>query len=190
MTLGDLSNAYSSHFVHKAKEIGPQSRVLVSRCKVTVLQANWMGSWRWPCGFVHCYRLGLWSSLGLVPNYVVLVWSNEGGGPHHTQGRHTRGLGIGLRKVVVLTLNIHQYSIEAKNNVSSVIPTCSPKADMIFLFIYMIHIVICMCNCLKCLFKHPLPYLQHENLTPCWFTTDSYQVTSRLIWYLWSKFRC
>ena len=26
--------------------------------------------------------------LGLVPNYVVLILSNEGGGPHHMQGCH------------------------------------------------------------------------------------------------------
>ena len=30
------------------------------------------------------------------------------GDPHHMQGRHTHGMGIGLRKLVVLTLNIHQ----------------------------------------------------------------------------------
>jgi hypothetical protein len=52
--------------------------------------------------------LGLWCSLGLVPNYVVLVMGNEGGSPHHMQGRHTHSLWIGLRKLVVLTLNIHQ----------------------------------------------------------------------------------
>ena len=40
------------------------------------------------------------SSLGLIPNYVVLVLGNEGVGPHHMQGHHTRGLGIGLRKLV------------------------------------------------------------------------------------------
>jgi hypothetical protein len=33
--------------------------------------------------------------LDLVPNYVVLVLGNEGGGPHHVQGRHRHGLGIG-----------------------------------------------------------------------------------------------
>ena len=41
----------------------------------------------------------LCSSLGLVPNYVVLVLGNlvlvlgnGGGGPHYMQGRHTLGL--------------------------------------------------------------------------------------------------
>ena len=48
------------------------------------------------------------SSLGLVPNYVVLVLDNEDGGPHHVQGCHTRGLWIGLRKLVILTLKFHQ----------------------------------------------------------------------------------
>ena len=57
--------------------------------------------------------LGLWCSLGLVPNYVVLgtlvfILGNEGGGPHHMQGGHTQSLWIGLWKLVVLTLNIHQ----------------------------------------------------------------------------------
>ena len=35
--------------------------------------------------------LGLWCNLGLVPNYVVLVLGNEGGGPYHMQGCITRG---------------------------------------------------------------------------------------------------
>jgi hypothetical protein len=55
------------------------------------------------------FLVGLHSSLGLVPNYVVLVLGNEGGGPHYAQGcHHTHGLGIGLRNLVVLILNIHQ----------------------------------------------------------------------------------
>jgi hypothetical protein len=39
------------------------------------------------------------TSLGLVPNYVVLVLRNEGGGPHHMQGHHTWGIGINLKKL-------------------------------------------------------------------------------------------
>ena len=54
--------------------------------------------------------VGLWSSLGQVPNYVVLILGNEDGVPHHIQGRHTRDLCIDLRKLVVLTLNTHQIS--------------------------------------------------------------------------------
>ena len=71
---------YSSHYIHKAKEVGPQTtkgvgskhkgvgspgmqggRVLgckgvgIQDAKVTVLQANLVGSWRWPCGSVHRY---------------------------------------------------------------------------------------------------------------------------------------
>jgi hypothetical protein len=49
--------------------------------------------------------VGPWSSLDLVPNYVVLVVGNlvlvvgnEGGGPHHMQGRQTQGLGVDQRK--------------------------------------------------------------------------------------------
>ena len=44
----------------------------------------------------------------------MLVLGNEGRGPHHMQGRHTWGIGIGLRKLVVLTLNIHQIFNEDK----------------------------------------------------------------------------
>ena len=44
--------------------------------------------------------VGLRSSLGLVPNYVVLVLGNEGEGPHHIQGRHTWDLYIDLRKLL------------------------------------------------------------------------------------------
>ena len=47
-------------------------------------------------------------ALGLLPNYVVLVLGNEGGDLDHMQGCYTQGLWIGLRKLVFLTLNIHQ----------------------------------------------------------------------------------
>jgi hypothetical protein len=73
-----------------------------------VLQAKQVGSWRWPCASAYHYYLGFGCSLGLVPNYVVLVLGNESGGPHHMQGRQTQSLWIGLRKLMVLTLNIHQ----------------------------------------------------------------------------------
>ena len=49
-------------------------------------------------GHMWLYALllvGLWPSLGLAPNYVVLVLGNKGGVPHYMQGRHTHGLGIG-----------------------------------------------------------------------------------------------
>ena len=46
----------SSYSIHKAKEVGSQStKGSSTRMKVTVLQLNWVGSWRWPCGFAHCY---------------------------------------------------------------------------------------------------------------------------------------
>ena len=73
-------------------------------------QLNRVGSWRWLCGFVHRYLFGFSSSLGLVPNcfvLVMLVLGNEGGSPHHMHDCHTRGLRIGLRSIVVLTLYIH-----------------------------------------------------------------------------------
>jgi hypothetical protein len=44
--------------------------------------------------------------MGLVPNYIVSIVGKKGGGPHHMQGRHIRGLGIGLGKLVIMTLNI------------------------------------------------------------------------------------
>ena len=34
----------------------------------------------------------------------------------------------------------------------------SPKANMILYICNINHIAICMCNSLKCCFKHPLPY--------------------------------
>ena len=48
----------------------------------------------------------------------MLVLDNEGGGPHHMQGRHTWDLRIGLRKLVFLTLNTIIFSIEAKHKFS------------------------------------------------------------------------
>ena len=63
---GWLVDAYSSHSTIKAKEVGPQ-RTNISfsimqggwfpGCKVMVLQANRVGSWRWACGFVYHYYL-------------------------------------------------------------------------------------------------------------------------------------
>ena len=41
------------------------------------------------------------------------------------QGHHTHGLGVGLRKLVVLTLNIHQISIKM-----SFILMFNPKASL------------------------------------------------------------
>jgi hypothetical protein len=48
------------------------------------------------------------SSLGLILNYVVWVLGNKGGGPDHMQGCHALDMYIGSRKLVVLTLNVHQ----------------------------------------------------------------------------------
>ena len=75
--------------------------------------------------------------MGLVPNYVMWVLRNEGRGPHHTQGCHTRNLGIGLRKLVVLTLNIHQTFNKAyKHVVFSLYPCLAPKANMVLFFLF------------------------------------------------------
>jgi hypothetical protein len=78
--------------------------------------------------------IGLWSSLGLVPNCVVPVLGNEGenegGGPHHIQGRHTHGLYIGLKKLKVLTLNIHQISNWGFKKKNFFIPMDKTKANM------------------------------------------------------------
>ena len=58
---------------------------------------------RWDHGGGH---VGLWSCLGLILNYVVLVLGNEDAGPHHMQGHHTRCLRIDLRKLVVSNIQI------------------------------------------------------------------------------------
>jgi hypothetical protein len=71
---------------------------------VTVLQAK--------LGGVMKVAMWLCTLLLVGPNYVVLVISNEGWVPHHMQGHHTWDLWIGLRKLVVLTLNIHQIFSE------------------------------------------------------------------------------
>ena len=70
---GWLVNAYlftrggvcsSSHSIHKAKEVGPQSTKKDNcwhlggwylGCEGIILQTNRMRSWRWPCDFVHRY---------------------------------------------------------------------------------------------------------------------------------------
>lgn len=64
-----------------------------------------MGSWMRFCnqtGWVHrgdhvalCTILvGLCSSLGVVPNYIVLVIDNEGARSDPMQARHARGYGL------------------------------------------------------------------------------------------------
>jgi hypothetical protein len=84
--------------------------------------------------------LGLWCSLGLVPNYVVLVPGKESGGPHHMQGCHTRGLWIGLRKLVVLTFE-YSSNIQLRLNIflSFLIPMFCPKANMNIFYLYKPH---------------------------------------------------
>jgi hypothetical protein len=82
------------------------------------------------------------SSLGLIPNYVMLVLDKEGGYHHHIQGRHTRHLHIGLKKLVVLTLNIHQISIETKHiSFFLSLYLCLEQR-----LIYINHVAICMCT--------------------------------------------
>ena len=61
-----------------------------------------------------------------IPNYVVLILGNAVGNPHHMQGHHTWDLGISLKKLVVLTLNIHQ----AFNFLSFFVPMFSPNIIM------------------------------------------------------------
>jgi hypothetical protein len=43
-------------------------------------------------------QLDFGSSLGPIPNYVVLSLDNKDGGPHHMQGRHTQDLRIGSKE--------------------------------------------------------------------------------------------
>ena len=101
MGLGWLVNAYSNHSIHNAKEVGPQStkgsfpRMQGGRfpgCKVMVFASELSGIMEVAMWLCVPLLLGLCCSLGLVPNYVVLVVGNEGGGPHHMQGCHTWGL--------------------------------------------------------------------------------------------------
>ena len=98
-----------SRFIHKGKEVGPQSTIGVG----THVQGDGFASE--PGGIMEVAAMWLstlslvklWSSLGPMPNYVVLVLGNEGRGPY-MQSRHTHDVWIGFMKLVVLTLNIHQ----------------------------------------------------------------------------------
>ena len=73
------------------------------------------------------------------------------GGPHHIQGRRTWGLGIKLKKLVVLTLNIYQVS----KNIFPLYLCLAQKLICISIF-YINHVDIGMYNSLKCWFKHSL----------------------------------
>ena len=107
---------------------------------------------RWDHGGSLPLLLGLWYTLGLVPNYVVLVLGNEDGGPHHLQGCHTRGLWIGSRKLVILTLKIYQiFNWDYFSFFLSQYLCLAQR--LILIYIYNInHIAICMCNSLSTLF--------------------------------------
>ena len=116
--------------------------------------------------------LGLWCSLGLVPNYVVLVLGNECGDPHHMQGCHTRGLWIGLRKLVV--------DFEYSSNIQLRLKTffvswylCLAQRLIWMFFFNINHIALCMCNSWKCWFKHPLPSMFKLSTQVTMFNTDS-----------------
>ena len=142
--LGWFVNAYSSHSIHNAKEVGSQNtkgsypmmqggRFL--GCKVMVLQVG--GNMEMAMWLYVPFLLGLWCSLGLVPNYVVLVLGNEGGGPHHMQSCHTPGLCIGLRKTIFI-----KYTNEANHFVSFFTPMFNTMANMnmhFFFYIYQSH---------------------------------------------------
>ena len=101
------------------------------------------------------FQLGRWCSLDLVPNYVVLNLGHEGGRPHHRQSCHTRGLWIGVRKLVVLTLNIQLRVIIF---FFSLYLCLAQRLIWIYMF-YVNHIAVCMWHGLKCWFQHPLPYI-------------------------------
>ena len=60
------------------------------------------GSTTYMGGIMEVPMLDFDVGLGLVPKCVVLVLGIEGMGPHHMQGRHMwgLGLGVGLRKLV------------------------------------------------------------------------------------------
>ena len=114
--LGWFVNAYYSHSMNKVKQSSSQSqgghlwiqRGLIMGSKgvgTHDAKGRFYNRTEWDHGSGH---VGLRSSLGLVLSYVGLVLGNEVGGSHHMQGCHTWGLGIGSRKLVVLTLNIHQ----------------------------------------------------------------------------------
>jgi hypothetical protein len=79
--------------------------------------------------------VGILSSLGLAPNYVVLVLNNEDRSLSHARSS-----------------NIH-----LKLFFFFFIPIFSAKVNMNVCFVYINHIAPCMCNSLKCWFKHPLP---------------------------------
>ena len=85
----------------------------------------------------------------------MLVLGKEGRDPHHIQGRHTHDLYIALKKLVVLTLNIHQISMETKHIFFLSLYLCLEHTN-----IYINHVAICMCTSLTCWFKHPLPYIK------------------------------
>ena len=82
--LGWLVNAYSSHSIHKTKEVGPQG----THGSIHGMQGD---GFKTELGGTLEVTMWLCALFGSRPNYVVLVMDNlvlvlgnEGGGPHHT----------------------------------------------------------------------------------------------------------
>ena len=105
--------------------------------------------------------VGLWSSLGLVPIYVVWVLGNEGWG-----GGSSTYVRLSYTWLRNWFKDANGFDFEYSSNIQ-----LRPKKTFLSLYLclvqmmlwiyifYIKHIAICMCNSLKCWFKHPLSYI-------------------------------
>ena len=131
-----------------------------------ILQANWVGSWRRSWGFCTVTSWSFDLARAWYPNHVVLVLGNKGGGSSsHARTSYTgpmdrvkeaSGFDFEYSSNIQLSLQFFLFST----------PMFNPKANMNIIILYQPRIAICMCNSLKCRFKHPLPYMtSHGDLS-------------------------
>lgn len=114
--------------------------------------------------------VGLWSSLGLVPIYVVWVLGNEGWG-----GGSSTYVGLSYTWLRNWFKDANGFDFEYSSNIQ-----LRPKKTFLSLYLCLVqrlvwiyishinHVTVCMCNSSKYWFKHPLLCLTW-NLMPAFY---------------------
>ena len=138
--------------MNKAKGVNYGHKGSIERCKVTVLQLNQVRLWS-DYVALRTVTSWAWSSLGLIPNYVVSVLSNEGGGSS-SYARSSYTLHRDWTQEASEFDFAYISNIQLRLEIKISTPKFSTNAKM--------NRYIGMCTSLKCWFKHPL---LHKHLT-------------------------
>lgn len=130
-----------------------------------------------------------WYGLGLAPNYVRLRLGNEAWVLITCKG-HAQNLGVILKKLVVLTLKIHQIFNWGQFNYLCL---CLAQRLIWTHVFYVNHIFICICNRFKWWFRHPYLTLTPtcvQSLNLCWSNIKKSYWRSNTPWYTYTYQKC